>query len=173
MWVVLGEQPRGRIETTPHLSAHDPPIPVLRDQVADDLKTAMRAEDDVRRRTLRSLRAALAEKARTDGELAEEDEMKVLQKQAKQRREALGQYEDAGREDLAEKERAELAVIEDYLPDRLSDEELDDELRAVIEETGADSMSDMGQVMGAAMSRLRGRAQGGRVQEHVQALLSD
>jgi len=146
---------------------------MLEDQIADDLKAAMRAKDDARRRALRSLRAALAEKARTGGELAEEDEMKVLQKQAKQRREALQQYEDAGRDDLAEKERAELAVIEDYLPERLSDEELDRELEAIIEETGAASMSDMGRVMGTAMDRLRGRAQGGRVQKHVKALLSD
>jgi uncharacterized protein YqeY len=146
---------------------------MLEDQIADDLKAAMRAKDDARRRALRSLRAALAEKARTGGELAEEDERKVLQKQAKQRREALQQYEDAGRDDLAEKERAELAVIEDYLPERLSDEELDRELEAIIEETGAASMSDMGRVMGTAMDRLRGRAQGGRVQKHVKALLSD
>lgn len=146
---------------------------MLEDQIADDLKAAMRAKDDARRRALRSLRAALAEKARTGGELAEEDERKVLQKQAKQRREALQQYEDAGRDDLAEKERAELAVIEDYLPERLSDEELDRELEAIIEETGAASMSDMGRVMGTAMDRLRGRAQGGRVQKHVKVLLSD
>ena len=146
---------------------------MLEDQIADDLKAAMRAKDDARRRALRSLRAALAEKARTGGELAEDDEREVLQKQAKQRREALQQYEDAGRDDLAEKERAELAVIEDYLPERLSDEELDRELEAIIEETGAASMSDMGRVMGTAMDRLRGRAQGGRVQEHVQALLTD
>jgi uncharacterized protein YqeY len=146
---------------------------MLEDQIADDLKAAMRAKDDARRRALRSLRAALAEKARTGGELAEEDEREVLQKQAKQRREALQQYEDAGRDDLAEKERAELAVIEDYLPERLSDEELDRELEAIIEETGAASMSDMGRVMGTAMDRLRGRAQGGRVQKHVKALLSD
>lgn len=146
---------------------------MLEDQIADDLKAAMRAKDDARRRALRSLRAALAEKARTGGELAEEDERKVLQKQAKQRREALQQYEDAGRDDLAEKERAELAVIEDYLPERLGDEELDRELEAIIEETGAASMSDMGRVMGTAMDRLRGRAQGGRVQKHVKALLSD
>ena len=146
---------------------------MLEDQIADDLKAAMRAKDDARRRALRSLRAALAEKARAGGELAEEDERKVLQKQAKQRREALQQYEDAGRDDLAEKERAELAVIEDYLPERLSDEELDRELEAIIEETGAASMSDMGRVMGTAMDRLRGRAQGGRVQKHVKALLSD
>ncbi|PSQ70576.1 MAG: glutamyl-tRNA amidotransferase [Bacteroidetes bacterium QH_9_67_14] len=146
---------------------------MLEDQIADDLKAAMRAKDDARRRALRSLRAALAEKARTGGELAEEDEREVLQKQAKQRREALQQYEDAGRDDLAEKERAELAVIEDYLPERLSDEELDRELEAIIEETGAASMSDMGRVMGTAMDRLRGRAQGGRVQKHVKVLLSD
>jgi uncharacterized protein YqeY len=146
---------------------------MLEDQIADDLKAAMRAKDDARRRALRSLRAALAEKARTGGELAEEDEREVLQKQAKQRREALQQYEDAGRDDLAEKERAELAVIEDYLPEPLGDEELDRELEAIIEETGAASMSDMGRVMGTAMDRLRGRAQGGRVQKHVKALLSD
>ena len=151
---------------------------MLKDQIADDLKAAMRARDDVRRRTLRSLRAALLEaeiSEREEGEealLTEQQELTVLRKQAKQRREAIDQYEQAGRTDLAEKERAELEVIETYLPQPLSDEELREMIQAIIEETGADSMRDMGKVMGAAMQRLRGRADGNRVRQHVEDLLS-
>ncbi len=150
---------------------------MLKDQLAEDLKAAMRARDDVRRRTLRSLRAALTEAEiakRTSGTAAldEQEEQVVLQKQAKQRRDAIEQYEEAGREDLAAKERAELEVIEEYLPEKLSDEELRETLQAIIEEVDASSMRDMGKVMGAAMSRLRGRAEGRRVQQHVREMLS-
>ena len=153
-------------------------MPTLKDQLADDLKDAMRARDDVRRRTLRSLRAALMEKEiaqREDGagELTEQEEQAVLRKQAKQRRDALAQYREAGREDLAEKEAAELEVIEGYLPQPLTEEELRKELRAVIQQVGAASPSDMGKVMGEAMRRLRGRADGGRVQQLVQQMLKE
>jgi uncharacterized protein YqeY len=151
---------------------------MLKERIAEDLKTAMRNQNEVRRRTLRSLRAALREKEldeHQEGEpsavLTEQQERTVLQKQAKQRRESLQQYEEAGRDDLAEKERAELAVIETYLPERLSDEELERELHEIIERTGATSQNDMGQVMGEAMERLRGRAQGRRVQQRVQEML--
>jgi uncharacterized protein YqeY len=155
---------------------------MLKERIAEDLKTAMRNQNEVRRRTLRSLRAALREKeldehqeGEPEGEpsavLTEQQERTVLQKQAKQRRESLQQYEEAGRDDLAEKERAELAVIETYLPERLSDEELERELHEIIERTGATSQNDMGQVMGEAMERLRGRVQGRRVQQRVQEML--
>ena len=151
---------------------------MLKERIAEDLKTAMRNQNEVRRRTLRSLRAALREKEldeHQEGEpsavLTEQQERTVLQKQAKQRRESLQQYEEAGRDDLAEKERAELAVIETYLPERLSDEELERELHEIIERTGATSQNDMGQVMGEAMERLRGRVQGRRVQQRAQEML--
>ncbi len=149
----------------------------LAEQLTTDLKDAMRAKDPVRLRTIRSLRAALKEKEiemRQGGvaTLTEEDSLAVVQKQAKQRRDAIAQYEAAGREDLAQKEREELAVIESYLPKQLSDDEIRTVVDGIIAATGAASMSDMGKVMGPAMQQLRGRADGRRVQEIVRARLS-
>ncbi len=151
---------------------------MLKDRIAEDLAAAMRARDEVRLRTLRALRAALtdaeiAEREGGEAALTETQELAVLQKQAKQRRESISQFEDAGRTDLADKERAELEVLDAYLPQKLSDEELDNTLRVIVEELQATSMRDMGKVMGAAMQRLRGRADGNRVREHVEALLSE
>jgi len=149
------------------------------DRVKKDLTDAMKAQDDVRRRTLRSLRAALANKEieqREDGTettLSEQEELAVVQKQVKQRRESIDQYEDAGRDDLVQQEREELGVLEEYLPDRLSDEELTERINDIIDEVGAESMADMGAVMGRAMDELRGRADGNRVREVVEDGLSN
>lgn len=148
------------------------------DRVKTDLTAAMKAQDDVRRRALRSLRAALANKEieqRQEGAettLSTEDELAVVQKQVKQRQDSIEQYEEAGREDLVEKEREEMEVLEEYLPERLSDEELSERLEGIIEEVGATSMGDMGPVMGRAMEELRGRVDGNRVRKMVQELLS-
>lgn len=149
---------------------------MLKDQIADDLKDAMRAKDDVRRRTLRSLRAALtnaeiASRGDGDGELTEQEELRILQKAAKQREESIEQYEAAGRDELAENERAELAIIKEYLPQPLTDEELRDIIQSIVDDVGATSMADMGRVMGPAMSQLRGRADGNRVREIVEDIL--
>jgi uncharacterized protein YqeY len=150
----------------------------LLDRIDTDLKQAMRDKDKVRLRTLRSVRAALQNKAieqrqgGADVVLSEQDQLAVLRKQANQRKDSIKQYENAGREDLAEKERAELAVIEEYLPAALSDEELEETLQVIIDDVGAESMADMGSVMGWAMSELRGRADGSRVQQTVRDLLS-
>lgn len=149
------------------------------DRVKDDLTQAMKEQDDVRRRALRSLRAALANKEieqreeGTETTLSPQEELAVVQKQVKQRRDSIEQYEEAGREDLVQKEQEELDVLEDYLPERLSDEELAERIDAIIEEVGATSMADMGPVMGRAMDELRGRADGNRVREFVQDALSD
>lgn len=150
----------------------------LKERVADDLKDAMRAQDAVRRRTLRSIRSALMKEEISrreggEGELTAQQELSVLQKEAKQRRESLEQFEAAGREDLAQKERDELAVIETYLPEKLSDDELHAKIETIIDEVGASSMADMGQVMGRAMGELRGRADGNRVREMVETLLRE
>ena len=150
---------------------------MIKEKIADDLKEAMRARDKVRLRTLRALRAALMEKeiekrGSEEDTLSEEQELRVLQKQAKQRREAIEQYEKADRSDLVEKEQEELEVIEEYLPRQLEDEEIREVIREVIDDTGASSMQDMGAVMGPAMQRLRGRADGQRVQELVRSALS-
>lgn len=149
------------------------------DRLNEDLKTAMRAKDKVRLRTLRSLRSALKNKEidqRQDGAetvLSEQDQLAVLRKQVNQRKDSIEQYEEAGREDLVQKEREELAVLEEYMPEQMSDGELRDRLQAIIEDVGASSMGDMGPVMGRAMSDLRGRVDGSRVQEMVQQLLQE
>lgn len=150
---------------------------MLKDQLNADLKDAMRAKDAIRLRTIRSLRAALMEREieqRSGGEatLSADDEQAVLLKQAKQRRDALEQYVAADREDLASKEREELAVLESYLPEQLDEEGVRKVVAAVIAETGASGPADMGRVMGAAMGKLRGQADGKLVQAAAKDLLS-
>lgn len=146
---------------------------MLKDQLTQDLKDAMRAKDRVRLGTIRMVQAAITEKEKSgSGEATEADVLAILTKQAKQRRDAIAQYTSAEREDLAEQEAAELAIIEAYLPAQLSDDEIHDAIRAIIERTGASSMADMGRVMGAAMGELKGKADGSRVQAAVRAALS-
>ncbi len=148
---------------------------MISERLLEDMKSAMRAGDKDRLRAIRSLRADLQEKAiqsqRGDDGLTEDEELNVVQKAAKQRKDAIEQYEAAGREDLAEKEREELAVIEEYLPEQLSDDELTQEVRQIIEETGASSMQDMGRVMGKAMQKLKGKADGSRISSVAKDLL--
>ena len=140
------------------------------------MKDALRSGEKDRLRTIRSLRADLQQAAiaqRESGdELSEADELKVVQKAAKQRKDAIAQYEDAGREDLAAKERGELEVIRSYLPEQLSDEALRTRLQDIVNATGASSMQDMGRVMGQAMQQLRGKADGSRISSMVKELLS-
>ncbi len=149
------------------------------DRLNEDLKQAMRDKDKVRRRTLRSLRAALKNKEidqRENGEeasLSEQDQLAVLRKQVSQREDSIEQYEKAGRDDLVQKEQDELDILEEYMPDPLSEEELEETLQEIIDEVGAESMADMGPVMGRAMDELRGRIDGSRVQEKAQKVLSE
>lgn len=151
----------------------------LLEQITEDLKSAMRAKDKVRLRTLRSLRAAITNKEidkrqeGEGGELDDQEQLALVRKQVKQRKDSIEQYEKAGRDDLVEKEQAEIDVLEDYLPQPLTDEELEEKLSAIIDEVGAETMADMGPVMGRAMSELRGRADGSRVQQVVREMLSD
>ena len=148
----------------------------LPERLNDDLKEAMRSRDDVRLRTIRSLRSALqsAEIARREGgtaTLADEDVVAVLQKQAKQRRESMAQFEQAGRDDLRAREAEELAVIESYLPRQMDDAEIRAVVGEVVASVGATGPGDIGKVMGPAMGRLRGKADGRRVQEIVRETL--
>lgn len=151
----------------------------LLDRLSEDLKQAMRDKDKVRLRTLRSLRAALKNKEideRQDGEdasLSEQKQLAVLRKQVRQREDSIEQYEDAGRDDLVKKEQEEMEVLQEYMPDPLSEQELEETLQSIIEEVGAESMSDMGPVMGRAMDQLRGRVDGDRVRKKVQDLLGN
>lgn len=146
---------------------------MLKDQLSHDLKDAMRAKDRVRLNTIRMVQSAITEKEKSgSGEATEADVLAILTKQAKQRRDAIEQYSAAGRDDLAKQEADELAIIETYLPAQLSDAEVRDAVRAIIDRTGATSMKDMGRVMGAAMGELKGKADGARVQSAVRAALN-
>ena len=145
----------------------------LRDQLAHDLKDAMRAKDKLRLSAIRLLQTAITEKEKSgSGPVSEDDLVALVQKQAKQRRDSIAQYTEAGREDLAQREADELAVIEQYLPPQLSDEDIHQAVQEIVQRTGATSMKDMGRVMGEAMRTLRGQADGKRVQAVVRALLN-
>lgn len=150
---------------------------MFKDQLMQDLKAAMKAKDQARLRTIRGLRAALMEKEiaeRQGGEatLTEEQVMAVVQKQAKQRRDSITQFEAAGRDDLVAKEKEELAILETYLPKQLDADAVRSAVQSIIEQVGATSMRDMGKVMGPAMAQLRGKADGRTVQQMARELLA-
>jgi uncharacterized protein YqeY len=147
----------------------------LESKVMEEMKTAMRAKDEVALRTLRSIKAAiLIEKtsANASETISEADEIKMLQKMAKQRRDSLEIFTQQNREDLAKKEREELEIIERFLPKQMSQEELQEELKAIIAATGASSPADMGKVMGIASRQLAGKADGKAISENVKQLLA-
>ncbi len=148
----------------------------LKDRISEDIKAAMKARDKVRLETVRSIKKVLIEKESTvrgqgKDALTAEQEMEALMQQAKQRRDAIEQYRQAGREDLAEAEAAELAIIEEYLPQQLSEAEIAAVVEEVITQVGASSPKDMGKVMGPVMQKLKGQADGKKVQEIVKANL--
>lgn len=149
----------------------------LKDQISTDIKTAMKAKDKLRLETVRSIKKVIIEEestARGKGqtELTEEQELAILTRLAKQRKDAIAQYNDANRADLADQEAAELAIIEEYLPAQMSDAEIEAVIDDLIAKTGAASAKDMGKVMGPAMKDLKGRADGAKVQAMVKAKLA-
>lgn len=147
----------------------------LEKRIAEDLKTAMKAKDSATLNALRSVKSAilLAKTAEGAGaELDEAGEMRLLQKLAKQREDSLAIYREQKREDLAATEAAELAVLKRYLPEPMSDEELESALRGIIEQVGASSPADMGKVMGVASKSLGARADGKRLAAAVRELLA-
>ncbi|MEM8857410.1 MAG: GatB/YqeY domain-containing protein [Chloroflexota bacterium] len=147
----------------------------IREEITSDMKQAMRDKDSATRDTLRLLLAAVKQ-AEVDGrkELDDSAIQAVVMKQAKQRRESISEYEKAGRNDLADPEKVELAVIEKYLPQMMSREEIEVLAREVIAETGADSPKMMGAVMGKLMGKVKaaGQADGKLVNQVVRELLS-
>ena len=146
----------------------------LKEQITSDMTAAMKAQDTARTSTLRMVKAAIMNREKEGGgELTNEDIQKLLRTQVKQRRDSVEQYEKANRPDLADKELAETAIIEGYLPQSASQEEIDQAVVAAIGETGASSMKDMGGVMKVAMARLAGKSADGKmVSETVKAKLS-
>jgi len=130
----------------------------------DDIKSAMKAKDQVALTTLRALKSAIKnsaiEKGGADAELDEAENMAVIRKQIKQRQDSITQFEDAGRSELADKEKAEIVILEKYLPTPLTDEEISSLVAEAVSEAGASSKADMGKVMKLAQEKANGRADG-------------
>lgn len=145
----------------------------LKEQLQGDLKDAMRQGDKQRRDTLRLVLSSLHNaEIESHGDLDDDGILGVLTKEAKQRRESIGEFRKGGREEKAAEEEAELKVISSYLPEALSREEVLAAAKEVIQESGASSMKDIGKVMPALMQRLQGRADGRETSEVVRELLS-
>ncbi len=144
----------------------------LRETVNQDVKNAMKAKETKKRDALRLLMSAFKQiEVDERKELSDEDVIKIIQQQVKRRNDAASQYKDAGRDDLLEIELNEIAFYEVYLPAQMSDDELSDAVKAVIEKVGATSMKDMGKVMGIASKELAGKADGKRINGCVKTLL--
>ena len=147
----------------------------LEQQVMAEMKDAMKSKNEAALRGLRAIKAEII-KAKTEpgagGEISGDTEIKMLQKMVKQRKDSLEIYQQQNRQDLAQKEKEELAIIEKFLPAQLSDDELKKELQEIIAEAGASSPADMGKVMGAATKKLAGRADGKAISAAVKDLLS-
>ncbi|MBS1733000.1 MAG: GatB/YqeY domain-containing protein [Bacteroidetes bacterium] len=146
----------------------------LEQNIMAEMKEAMKAKDEAALRGLRAIKAEII-KAKTEpgagGEIDEATEQKFLQKMMKQRRDSLEIFEKQGREDLATKEREEMAIIEKFLPKQLTEDEIKAAVAAIIAETGASSAADMGKVMGVASKQLAGKADGKTISTIVKQLL--
>jgi len=147
----------------------------LEEKIMMQMKDAMKSKDEKSLRALRAIKAAiiLAKTAEgAGGALKEEDEIKLLQKLVKQRKDSLGIFQQQNREDLAQKEQEEITVIEQYLPKQMSAEELKSVISDIIAQTGASSPADMGKVMGVATKQLAGKADGKTISSVVKELLT-
>lgn len=148
----------------------------LEKKIMEELKVAMKAKDEVALRTLRAIKAAILIEKTSEGasaEMTEAEELKMLQKMAKQRRDSLEIFQAQHRQDLAQKEQEELAIIERFLPQQMSDAELQVALKAIIAQTGATGPQDMGKVMGMATKQLAGQADGKAISAAVKTLLAN
>ena len=145
----------------------------LKDQITEDMKTAMRAKDSERLGTIRLLQAAMKQKE-VDERVTLDDVaiVAIVDKLIKQRKDSIAAFEGAGRQDLADKEKAELDVLKAYLPERMSESEILDAVKAIVAEVGAKGPGDMGKVMGVVKTRLAGKADMGQVSAAVKAALA-
>lgn len=147
----------------------------LFEKVSEDIKTAMKERDKVALDTLRNIKKVFLEAKTAPGSndtLEDADALKIIQKLAKQGKESAQTYIDAGRQDLADAELAQVSVIERYLPEQLSEAEIEKIVKTIIEQTGAASMKDMGKVMGMANKQLAGKADGKTISSIVKKLLA-
>jgi len=145
------------------------------DQVSEDIKAAMKARDRVRLDSLRNIKKVFIEAKTAPGAndtLDDVDALKIIQKLAKQGREAAATFAQKDRQDLADSELAQVAVIESYLPQQLSEEEIEAAVKEIVAQTGASTMKDMGKVMGIASKQLAGKADGRAISNIVKKLLA-
>lgn len=144
----------------------------MREQINEDLKTAMRGGDVARRDTIRLLLAALKQREVDERKvLTDADVLAIIEKMIKQRRDSISQFEQGGRQDLADKEKQELALLQTYMPQALGDDEIAAAITAAVTETGAASPADMGKVMAILKPQLAGRADMGKVSTAVKVRL--
>ena len=147
----------------------------LFEQVSNDIKEAMKARDKVRLDTLRNIKKVFLEAKTAPGAndmLEDTDALKILQKLAKQGREAAATFVQQGRQDLADEELAQVRVIDEYLPQPLTEAEIEETVKNIIAQTGVSSIKEMGKVMGLASKQMAGRAEGGAISAVVKRLLS-
>ncbi len=146
----------------------------VQSQVMDQMKVAMKAKNKVALESLRALKSAflLANTSGASAELTEEDEIRIVQKLVKQRKDSAAIYAEQGRADLADPELAQSAILEQFLPVQMSEDELKEVIGAIISQTGASSMRDMGKVMGMASQQLAGKADGKAISMLVKQLLA-
>ena len=145
----------------------------LKDQIFADMKTAMREKNASKLESIRMLRAAIQRKELDDQtEIGDDDVLAILQKQIKQSQDAIKQFTDGDRADLAEKEQVHVDNLKDYLPEQLGDDEIAAAVEAAIASTGAESMKDMGKVMGMLKGQLQGKADMGKVSGVIKAKLN-
>jgi len=145
----------------------------LNERITDALKEAMKNKDEARKRTIRAIKSQIL-LMQTDGsgqEITPEREMKMLQTMVKQREDSAASYDAGGRKDLADTEREEIVILKEFLPQQLSESEIEEILKALIAELGAQGPKDMGKVMGEATKRLLGKADGKIISTKVKALL--
>ena len=142
-------------------------------KINEELKNSMKESKQLRTETLRSIRAAIIEfnKSGIGREMNEDDGLKILMNQAKKRKDAIEMYEKAGRTELLEKEKAELEIINEFLPAKMSDEEVENICKKIIADLGITEEKDFGRVMGVAMKELKGKADGGLVQSTIKRIL--
>ncbi|CAI9388539.1 GatB/YqeY domain-containing protein [Niallia sp. Sow4_A1] len=145
----------------------------LLERLNNDMKQAMKNKEKDKLVVIRMIKAAIQnESIKLGRDLSEEDELSVLSREVKQRKDSLHEFEKAGREDLVDKIRAELKHVEIYMPEQLSEEELSEIVKQAIDETGASSKKEMGKVMAALMPKVKGKADGSLVNKLVQQHLS-
>lgn len=146
----------------------------IKDRILEDMKLAMRAQEKERLATIRLIMAAMKQREVDERiTLTDEDVLAILNKMVKQRRDSISQFESGGRPDLAEKEVAEITVIQHYLPKQLTDAEIDAAIEAAIQSSGASSAKEMGKVMGLLKASLAGKAEMTAVSAKVKARLAD